>query len=217
MAARGIQGRPARQAGERRRLGHAQPLHALPEQIAARRFDTVGAVAEVDDVEIELEDLLLGERVLEPASQLELDELSAQGALVRQVREEGAAHHLHGDGAEPFADVERGEVTPEGATGASPIDPAVMIEAAVLDGDERRAQVTRHAGERHVDPADVGQPAERNTIAVEDAAPLARPERLELGRARTAGEAAAPHPHHGTDHEDQRSRRGEDSQGKRPR
>ena len=40
-----------------------RPVDALAEVVPARRLNAVGVVAEVDQVEIQLEDLVLGERL----------------------------------------------------------------------------------------------------------------------------------------------------------
>ena len=48
------------------------------EQIEARRLDSVYPVAEVDDVEVVLEDLILRELALEEARDAELDQLPSQ-------------------------------------------------------------------------------------------------------------------------------------------
>ncbi len=53
-----------RNPGERGGLGDGQLVQALAEERLRGGGDAVGALAEEDDVQIELEDLLLGELVI---------------------------------------------------------------------------------------------------------------------------------------------------------
>ena len=56
-------------------------LRRLAEVVARRLLDAVAAVAEVDVVEVELEDLVLGELLLEAPREERLADLAAEGAL----------------------------------------------------------------------------------------------------------------------------------------
>ena len=53
--------RRADQAGDERRLGQRDDARGLAEQMLRHRLDAVDAGAEIDAIEIELENLLLGE------------------------------------------------------------------------------------------------------------------------------------------------------------
>ena len=68
---------------------------AVAEEAARGGVDAVGAAAEIDAVEIELEDLVLGEAPLERQRQDALADLAAEGAAVGQ---EDVAGELLGDG-----------------------------------------------------------------------------------------------------------------------
>ena len=194
MPSRRVDRRPAGQRREGGALGHGEAVDALAEEVLARGLDAVGAVPEVDHVEVEREDLLLGERALEPVREMDLDQLAAERALLREPRDEGVPHHLHGDRAEALAHVGLAQVPDEGARRAPPVDSAMVVEAAVLDRDERRAHVARHPRQRHVDAPDVVEPAERGAAAVEHPSALARAEGHDLGGGRTAVEAAGEGP-----------------------
>ena len=88
-AGRGVVARRSlRQPGEQRRLGDAQLGQPLAEVGLGGRGDAIGALAEEHGVEVELEDLLLGEFVLERQRQEDLAQLASQGAflLIRVVR-----------------------------------------------------------------------------------------------------------------------------------
>ena len=194
MAPRGVERRPTRERGERGALGDCEMVHALAEEVAARRLDAVGAVAQVDDVQVERENLLLGEGALEPPGQVDLDQLPPERALLGQARHERVAHDLHGDRAEAFAHGGGGDVPHQRAARAPPVHAVVIEETAVLDRDERGAHVPRHPVERHVDAAHVVQAAERGAVAVEHTPAFAGPERLDVGHGGTPGEAAGDRP-----------------------
>lgn len=96
-----------------------------------------------------------------------------------------------------------GEVAEAGARGTPPIHAVVIVEATVLDRDERRAHLPRHPRERHVDAADIGQPPDGRARAIEDPSALAGPEGLDLGGGRTSGEAAGGDPTTGGERQDE--------------
>lgn len=78
----------------------------------------------------------------------------------------------------------------------------MIEESTVLDRDERRAYVTRHAGERHVHSADIGETPQRRPAPIEHAAALARTERLYIGDRRAPREPTGRRP----------ARRGDDAE-----
>ena len=92
------------QAGEHRGFGEVHVARGLVEVVLRRRVDAEGAAAHIGAVEIELEDLVLGEPRLEPDREERLLDLALDGALVGQeqvlgelLRDRGAAlHHAAG-------------------------------------------------------------------------------------------------------------------------
>ena len=78
--------RALRDAGEHRALVERQVLDVLAEVRAGRGLHAVGALAEVDLVEVELEDLGFRVLVLEPQRQEDFLDLALQRAVLRQVR-----------------------------------------------------------------------------------------------------------------------------------
>ena len=181
MPSGSVDRRSFRETGERRGFGQREAADALAKEIPAGGFDTVRAVAQVDHVQVGLEDLLLGEVGLETAGQLQLDQFATEAALAGEMREKGVSHHLHGDGTEALPEAQGGEVAQGGTAGAPPIHAAVIVEPPVLGGDERGPDVSGDLTERHIDPAHIGQTPDARAAAVEHLAPLAGPERLYLG------------------------------------
>ena len=73
---------------------------AMAEEAPRGGVDAIGAAAEIDAVEIELEDLVLGEFALERERQHAFLDLAAEGAAVGQ---EDVARELLGDGRSALA------------------------------------------------------------------------------------------------------------------
>ena len=68
--------RSLRQAGEQRAFLEGQPLRRLTKIAAGRHFDTPGAAAEIDGVQIDFEDLILAERGFDARSDDHLADLA---------------------------------------------------------------------------------------------------------------------------------------------
>src|SRR6185503_20408279 len=68
----------AREPGQRRRLREVQVLRGFSEVLLRGRLDTVGAVAEVDLVEIQLEDAILRVSRFDAARDLDLLQLAGE-------------------------------------------------------------------------------------------------------------------------------------------
>ena len=93
----------------------------------------VGALAEEDDVQVEPEDLLLGELVLHAVGDEGLLQLAARGLVER---EEHVARGLHGDGAGALGLVAGDDVDQRGAHHAEVVDAVVLEETVVLGRQE---------------------------------------------------------------------------------
>ena len=81
------------------------------------------------------------------------------------LHEERVARHLHGDRAEPFAHAHVADVGGRGAEQAAPVEPVVLVEAAVLGGEERLPHVQRDRVERDVHAPHDGDAAEESVAA----------------------------------------------------
>ena len=132
----------ARRGQPRRRFDEPREQRGFGERDLSRRlaeialrglFDAVGAGAEIDAVEIELENLRLGEFALEPERQQHFLQLAGDRALLRQEKIFG---ELLGDGRAALGDAAVQDVGDERAADAERIDAIMLVEAAILDGDE---------------------------------------------------------------------------------
>src|SRR3981081_2400505 len=109
------------QTREHRCLGEVELIDAAAKEIPARRLDSVDAVTHIDDVEVQLEDLLLGQRVLDETRESELGELLPQRAGWIFSNGECIARDLHRDGAESFTRAPGADVGDDCPEEAAPV------------------------------------------------------------------------------------------------
>jgi hypothetical protein len=131
--------------GEHRALGELELAGRLPEICLGRRFDPVGPFAEIDGVEIPLEDLGFGQLRLELAGQcclvdLPLDRLGGRFAR----RDDDVLDVLLGDRGPTLADLAAGRVRNDRPQHGANVHTVVLVEALVLDRDHGLLQVEWH-------------------------------------------------------------------------
>ena len=135
------------EARQHRGLRDRDVLRRLAEIALRRGFDAIGAGAEIDAVEIELEDLVLGMLALQPERELHLLQLALQGALLGQ---EQVLGELLRQRRAALRDAAMQDVGDGGAHDADRVDAEMRIEAAVLDGDEGLRQIGRQVLQRDI-------------------------------------------------------------------
>ena len=142
-------------------FGQAEGLHRLAEVSARCGLEAVGALPQVNLVDVKLENLVLGKIVLDLHRQHGFGQLAGERLFVRQ---EEVARHLHGDGRRTFLDPARQQVGAGRAQDAQRVHAAMRVEAFILgrddgllhvgrhlvDGDERPAFLTKFADQRAV-------------------------------------------------------------------
>src|SRR6185503_9791343 len=116
------------------------------EELPRRGRDAVRAGAEVYLVQVQVEDVVLGERALEALGEDGLLHLALEAALGRQ---EERLHDLLRDRAAALYHPVAREIGPQRAQYAGRIDAAVAVELGVLGGEEREPHVLRDTIERH--------------------------------------------------------------------
>jgi len=119
------------QAGEHGGFGNRDVLERFAEVGFGGRGKTIGPVAQEDLVHVDLQDLVLGEHVLEFVGQQDLVDLAGVGLLGRQVH---IARHLHGDGRGALT-LHAADVGNAGAQDAQIVHATVLVEASVFDGE----------------------------------------------------------------------------------
>ena len=175
-----VEVRCADDAGQERRLRKGQGLRGTPEVRQRRRLDAVGAAAEINRVQIQLEDLFLRTAV----GQLQRDDRLARLAQERRlVPDEGVLHVLLRDRAAALVTVTE-DVRERRARDASDRDPGIAVEGAILGRDDRMLKIERHVAERDRDPIGVAvDRPDQVAVIVEDLG------RLKLGDVVRAGDA----------------------------
>ena len=147
MVDRVVGGGSLQDGGQDRGLGKRDVARRLAEVFLGGLLDANGAGTVVDAIEVELEDVLLGELGLEPDGEHHLLELALYGPLRLQ---EQVLGQLLGQGGPAFDDVPGAIVRDGGASEADRIDAEVAVEATVLDGDHRLRHVDRKLVQPHL-------------------------------------------------------------------
>ena len=151
--------------GQHRRFGERQVPRRFAEIALRRAFDAVGAGAEIDAVEIELEDLRFAEFVFEPERQHHFLRLARDRALLGQ---EQILGELLGDGRAALRGAAAQHVGDQRAHDSERVDAVMRVEAAILDGDEGLRHVVGQLAQRHRGAAHVAARGERRAVGAED-------------------------------------------------
>ncbi|SAL87367.1 hypothetical protein AWB68_08380 [Caballeronia choica] len=129
-----IRRRRLRQASKHRCFGQRDVLQVLAEVDARRSREAVRALAEIDLIHVQLEDLVLRERALDLVREQHFIDLARIGLLARQ---EEVARDLHRDRARALRCAAVHHIAHAGTQDAEEIDATVVVEAIVLDGEHR--------------------------------------------------------------------------------
>jgi hypothetical protein len=129
------------------------------------RIDAPGAGAEIDAIEIELENVALAEAELEPKRQHELADFARQGALGAEKQVLG---QLLGNRRPPLYQAAEAQIGNECACHARQIDAPMLEKAAIFGGNDGVDEMGRQKIDGHVRalPAALGEQA---AIARQDA------------------------------------------------
>ena len=139
--------RRADQAGHEDALGQAQVPRPLLEEAARHRLHPVQAAAQADPIQVQLEDLVLGEHLLQHHREDRLPRLASQGAPIGK---EQGARELLGQGAAPLRQPALLQVVEGRPRDGNGVDAGVSVEAMVLDGDHGVAKVGGDLFQAHV-------------------------------------------------------------------
>ena len=121
--------------GEERRLGERELGRALAAEVGSRRLeDPVGAVPEVDRVEVRRQDPVLRPALRELPGERRLAHLAGDRLVVAAV---GVLDVLLRDRRAALDDRLVADVLPGGAEDAAHVDAVVLVEPLVLDRDDR--------------------------------------------------------------------------------
>ena len=130
-----------------------------------RAVDAEGAAAHIGAVEIEFQDLVLGETGLQPHREEGFLHLALDGALVVQ---EQVLRQLLGDRRTALAHAAGLRVGDQRARGAGDVDAEMVVEAAVFGGERRLDQIVRKIFQRNRVVVLDAAAADRIAVAVEE-------------------------------------------------
>src|SRR5581483_6528922 len=145
MAARIVPARRLRQAREQGGLPERELGRLDIEELARRGRDAVRAGAEVDVVQVQVEDLVLRELRLELEREDEFLRLALEASLRRQQQ---LLDDLLRDRARTLDDLAVTHVGDQRARDARDVDPGVAVEVGVLGGEKREANALRYVRQR---------------------------------------------------------------------
>ena len=128
------------QPGDHRVLRQTQLVDGLAVIRLRGGTDAIGTAAEVDLVQVQLQDLLLGQLALDAQRQEDLLDLADVGLLVAEKEVTG---QLHGDGAAARALFAGACQLHRGAQDTLIVDPGMLVKAVILGGQEGLLQHLR--------------------------------------------------------------------------
>ena len=159
--------------GQRCEIGHLlqrQLVKRLAEIVERGSSHAIGVHAEEDLVQIEFEDLVLGESLLDAAHEDRLLQLAVERALVGK---EEVLCHLLGDGGSADDLALAGELDLDEADGGGrnvlPVEAAMFEEGLVFGRGEGVDQLLWHLVDRHEEAALLGIFGEHRTVGGIDA------------------------------------------------
>ena len=164
LAERVVVVRPFRQGGEVGRFRDRKLVHRLVEIQQRRGGDPIGAEAEIDFVEIKLEDFFLRVGALDAQRQQRFLDLALERHLVGQQEVLG---DLLGDGRGALRPAARAvvlDVEQPGARNAVNVDAGVLVEVLVLGGDEGVGDEFWNRLDRQIEAALIGVFGEQRAV-----------------------------------------------------
>jgi hypothetical protein len=151
------------QDGEQRRLGASQLARRLAQVTPAGRRDALQGAAERRAIEVQAEDLVLGQMPFQLQGAPQLLELAGITARMRIEQ----SRHLHRQGAAAGDQPSATQVLPERAAQRQGIHPRMPIEPAILVGQQRLQVIGRDlSGADRIapHPVAVGETPQRRAI-----------------------------------------------------
>jgi len=168
------------QARQERALGQVELRGGLAEIAPRRHLDAPRPTTEIDRIEIQRQDLRLGEHALEPGCNEDLADLALVGNVISHQQILG---YLLGDGRSALRPSGFRQISQERPDHSTLVDAFVLEETLVLRRDEGFPDKLGDIAQRHGDAALIGggQIGETAIGAVEHHAHPARFQSLELG------------------------------------
>ena len=164
---RRIGGRALGQTRQQRRFRNRKLARGLVEVGLGRFADPPSPRAEVDLIQIQIQNLVFGEVTFDPPRQHHLAQLARETPL-------GAEQHLldqlHGDRARALLDAAGADVHPGCAQDRRVVDPSVFEKVTVFRGHEGHARVTGQGSQRDDDSPLGREATDEHTPVIQHAA-----------------------------------------------
>src|SRR6266446_1284056 len=161
--------RTANQAREQRSFGQIQLRRALAEISLRSCFNAVTAGAEIDAVDVELENLVFGEIALDAQSDHCFQQFAADGAASEW---ETVAGELLGDATGAFLGRAAQDIVNKRTQNSAPVNSTVLIKTRILPGQHGIDKKGRDLIERNLQPVRAGETAINFSIDIEDGVAL---------------------------------------------
>ena len=158
--------RRLRQAGQHGGLAKRDVLEILAEVDARGAREAVSALAQIDLVHVQLENLVLRQRGLDLVREQHFVDLARGGLLAR---EEEVARDLHGDRAGTLRGAAVQYVRHPGSQDADEVDAAMIVETIVLDREHGLLHHVRNLVDRDETAALLAEFADQHVIGRVDA------------------------------------------------
>src|SRR5262249_29790117 len=149
------------ETGKQRGFREIKLLGGLGKIALSGGLDSIGAGAEIDPVEIELQNLAHAELALEPQRKHQLLQLAPERAFLGQ---EQVLGELLRDRRAALGDMAAQQVGNARAQKPDGINTKMLIETVILDRDERVEQMGRKTPDGHVDTAHLAAAGERPPV-----------------------------------------------------
>ena len=172
--------RPLGHSGKQRAVSQGELIGGFSEIAACRHFDAPGTAAEVDRIQVQLEDFALAQHTFEARGN---DHLADFALIAHVVADQEVFRHLLSNRRTALRAPRLGEVTDEGADQPVLIDSLVAVEPLVLDRNEGLLHMLGDLAQRNREPALARLVVVRVAVAliVEDDVEAAQLLILELG------------------------------------
>ena len=183
------------QAREHRGFGNGHVFQRLAEIDFARRREPVGALAEVNLIHVDLENLLLLQLVFDLQCEQHLVDLARQRLLGREIE---IARNLHRDRRCALAAVRLAEVRKARTDDALVVDAAVLIKARIFDREHGVLHDFRNLRDGNIVASLFAELTDQHTVGREDAHRQLRSivrEAADLGQIGIGDRKRDPHDH----------------------
>ena len=160
-----VAGRRFQEPGQQGRLVDAQIARRAAEVFARRRLDAVGAGPQIDPVEVDGENLILGELAFQPQGQQQFLHFALEGPVRLEKK---VLSRLLGDGAAALDDAPGPDIGHHGPRQADDIEAEMLVKAPVLGGQHGLRQGRGQLAQFDRRPVEIAAGGQGRAVGGED-------------------------------------------------